>query len=95
LVDSGRGGLLIGEAAHRTTREPRKRRERLRGLIDEILLEPHGDHLGIVLKGNLARMLRPAHNNKRPSETAGLLEPIRLVAGACNRRYLQLWSGAA
>ena len=57
-------------------------RERLRGLIDEILLEPKGDHLGIVLKGNLAGMLRLAQNNKRPSETDDLLDQIQLVAGA-------------
>jgi hypothetical protein len=43
-------------------------RERMRGLIDEILLEPHGARLGVVLKGTLAGMLRLARNNKRPSE---------------------------
>jgi hypothetical protein len=29
------------------------------------------------------------------SETGDLLVPFKLVAGACNQRYLQLWSGAA
>src|SRR5262245_25740815 len=67
-------------------------REQVRGLIDEISLEPRGDRLGIVLKGNLAGMLRLAQNNKRPSETDDLLEQIQLVAGARNQRYLQLWS---
>ena len=57
-------------------------RERIRGLIDEISLHPQGKGLGIVLKGNLAGMLRLAQNNKRPSETDGLLDQIQLVAGA-------------
>ena len=57
-------------------------RERIRGLIDEILLKPKGDQLSIVLKGNLAGMLRLAQNNKRPSETDDLLDQIQLVAGA-------------
>jgi site-specific DNA recombinase len=56
-------------------------RERIRGLIDEISLEPQEDRLGIVLKGNLAGMLRLAQDNKRPSETDGLLDQIQLVAG--------------
>jgi len=70
-------------------------REAIRGLIDEVSLEPLGDQLRIILKGNLAGMLRLAHQNKRPSETDDLVDQIMLVAGACNPRYLQLWSGAA
>lgn len=69
-------------------------REAIRQLIDEVTLEPEGDQR-IVLKGNLAGMLRLAQQNKRPSETDGLLDQIVLVAGARNLRYLQLWSGAA
>ena len=57
-------------------------RERIRGLIDEISLVPQQDRLGIVLKGNLAAMLRLAQNNERPSETDDLLDQIQLVAGA-------------
>jgi len=47
-----------------------------------------------VLKGNLEGMLRLAKNDKRPSETDDLFDQIKLVAGARNQRYLQLWSGA-
>ncbi|MGE5242966.1 MAG: hypothetical protein ACM3SQ_01905 [Betaproteobacteria bacterium] len=54
----------------------------IRGLIDEVSLEPEGNHLRIVLKGNLAGMLRLAQENKRPSETDDLLDEILLVAGA-------------
>jgi len=38
----------------------------------------------IILKGNLAGMLRLAQENKRPSETDDLLDQIQLVAGARN-----------
>ena len=58
----------------------------LRGLIDEITLDPQGDRLQITLKGNLAGMLRIAAKNGQVQ---------LLVAGACSQRYLQLWSGAA
>ena len=34
-------------------------------------------------------------NNKRSPDTGDLMLQIKLVAGACNQRYLQLWSGAA
>jgi site-specific DNA recombinase len=57
-------------------------REAIRGLIDEVSLEPVGDELRIILKGNLAGMLRLAHENKRPSETDDLLDQKLLVAGA-------------
>ena len=70
-------------------------REAIRGLIDEVSLEPDGDHLRIILKGNLAGLLRLAQENKRPSETDDLLDQIQLVAGARNQHYLQLWRPAA
>jgi hypothetical protein len=60
-----------------------------------VALEPDGNQLRIILKGNLAGMLTVARDKKRPSETDDLLDQIQLVAGACNQRYLQLWSGAA
>ncbi len=56
-------------------------REGIRHLIDEVSLEPEGNQLRIVLKGNLAGMLRLAQENKRPSETDDLLDQIQLVAG--------------
>jgi len=69
--------------------------EMLRGLIDEIVLTPDQGQLRIDLRGNLAAMLSAATNAKRPSDTDGLHLQVKLVAGACNQRYLQLWSGAA
>jgi hypothetical protein len=67
----------------------------LRALIETILLEPDGDQLKITLKGDLAKMLSAARNSKRSPDSGDLLVKIKLVAAARNRRYLQLWSGAA
>jgi hypothetical protein len=67
----------------------------IRALIEAILLEPDGDRLRITLKGDLASMLSAARHTMRSPETGDLMVQIKLVAGACNRRYLQLWSGAA
>jgi site-specific DNA recombinase len=69
--------------------------EMLRGLIDSIVLMPEKGQLRIELRGNLAAMLTAAQQTKRSPETGDLLVPVQLVAGARNRRYLQLWSGAA
>ena len=70
-------------------------REAIRALIESILLEPDGDELKITLKGDLAGMLSAARDSKRSPDTGDLMVQIKLVAGACNQRYLQLWSGAA
>jgi hypothetical protein len=67
----------------------------IRSLIESILLEPDGDQLKITLKGDLAGMLSAARDSKRSPDTGDLLLQIKLVAGACNQRYLPLWSGAA
>ena len=67
----------------------------IRGSIEAILLEPDGEQLKITLKGNLGGMLSAARDGKRSPETGDLLVQIQMVAGARNRRYLQLWSGAA
>jgi site-specific DNA recombinase len=69
--------------------------EALRGLIDGIVLTPNQGELQIELKGNLAAMLGAATNAKRSPETGDLSLQVEMVEGACNRRYLQLWSGAA
>ncbi len=69
--------------------------ETIRALVEAILLEPDGDQLKITLKGDLAGMLSAARDSKRSPDTGDLLVQIKLVAGARNRRYLQLWSGAA
>lgn len=58
------------------------------------MLVPAENELRIELKGNLAAMLSAAQNAKR-SPNGDLLLQVAMVAGACNRRYLQLWSGAA
>jgi hypothetical protein len=69
--------------------------EMLRGLIDSIVLIPDEGQLRIELRGNLAAMLTAAQKTKRSPETGDLHVPIQLVAGACNRRYLQLCRVAA
>ena len=69
--------------------------ETLRGLIDAIVLMPEKGQLRIELRGNLAAMLTAAQKTRRSPETGDLLVPVQLVAGARNRRDLQLWSGAA
>ena len=69
--------------------------EALRGLIDAIVLTPDEGALRIELRGNLAAMLSAATNAKRSAETGDLSLQVQMVAGACNQRYLQLWSGAA
>jgi hypothetical protein len=82
--------------------------EALRGLIDAIVLTPQEGELKIELQGNLAAMLKAAQAqcNGAPLVPLGRwgderspgdddLVQIMLVAGACNQRYLQLWSGAA
>ena len=50
--------------------------------MDEIVLQPDSGELKILLKGNLAEMLRLASNKKRPSGTDGLMDQLLLVAGA-------------
>lgn len=69
--------------------------EAIRALIEAIVLEPDGDKLKITLKGDLAGMLSAAGDTKRSPDTGDLMVQIKLVAGARNRRYLQLSSGAA
>jgi hypothetical protein len=83
--------------------------EALRGLIDAIVLTPEEGTLKIELQGNLAAMLKAAQaqsgkdgslaplgrwEDERSPDTDDLVQTM-LVAGACNQRYLQLWSGAA
>ena len=58
-------------------------------------LEPDGDRLKITLKGDLAGVLSAARDSKRSPETGDLMLQIKLVAGARNQHYLQLWRPAA
>ena len=69
--------------------------ETLRGLIDSIVLTPHEGQLRIELRGNLAAMLTVAQQTKRSPDSGDLIMPVQMVAGARNRRYLQLWSMSA
>jgi hypothetical protein len=71
--------------------------EALRGLVDAIVLTPNasGEVLQIELRGNLAAMLGVTVHTKRSSKSDDLSLRVSLVAGTCNRRYLQLWRGAA
>ena len=82
--------------------------EALRALIDAIVLTPEEGELKIQLQGNLAAMLKAAQAQSTGASLAPLgrwgderspdgddLVQIMLVAGACNQRHLQLWSGAA
>ena len=55
--------------------------DRLRGLIDTIVLRPQDGQLRIKLRGNLAAMLTVAQHTRRSPETGDLLMPIQLVAG--------------
>ena len=69
--------------------------EAIRALIEAIVLEPDGDKLKITLKGDLAGMLSAARDSKRSPDTGDLMVQIKLVAGARNQHYLQLWRPAA
>ena len=53
----------------------------IRALVEAIVLEPDGDQLKIMLKGDLAGMLSAARDSKRSPETGDLLLQIKLVAG--------------
>ena len=55
--------------------------EAIRALIETILLEPDGDELKIMLKGDLAGMLSAPRDSKRSPDTGDLLVQIKLVAG--------------
>ena len=54
----------------------------IRALVEAIVLEPDGDQLRTMLKGDLAGMLSAARDSKRSPDTGDLLVQIKLVAGA-------------
>jgi hypothetical protein len=64
-------------------------REAVRQMVEEIRLSPREGVLAVDVKGNLAAMLSAGS----PGED--WQRQLTLVAGACNRRYLLLWRGAA
>jgi len=86
------------ESDARRDRRPRAEEGRagattaLRAMVEEIVLTPEGDTLGIVLKGDLAAMLVAAGSK---SDSEDLQRQVKMVAGGRNQRYLQLWNGAA
>ena len=63
--------------------------------MDAIVLTPQDGRSRIKLRGNRAAMPEATVQTKRSPETDDLSLQVSLVAGACNQRYLQLWSGAA
>jgi site-specific DNA recombinase len=67
----------------------------IRALVEAIVLEPDGERLKITLKGDLAGMLSATRDSKRSPNTSDLMVQIKLVAGARNQHYLQLWRPAA
>jgi hypothetical protein len=69
--------------------------EAIRQLVEAIVLEPEGASLAIWLTGDLAGLLAAAPNTKKAANSGDLLVSVQLIAGARNRRYLQLWRVAA
>jgi hypothetical protein len=59
----------------------------IRAHVEAIVLEPDGERVKITLKGDLAGMLSATRDSKRSPNTSDLMVQIKLVAGACNRRY--------
>ena len=64
----------------------------LRSMVEEIMLTPEGDKLGIVLEGDLAAMLAAACPR---SDATDMRRQVTLVAGARSRRDLARWWTAA
>jgi site-specific DNA recombinase len=70
--------------------------EAFRTLVDQVTLVPTEDELAIVLRGDLAAILRFAANKKNPDvlSDAGVLDALlsqeSLVAGTRNKRPLRL-----
>jgi hypothetical protein len=64
-------------------------RAALRGFLDKIVILPGYGSLQVV------RNLGDVDGSQQMERLNAGCCPIWLVAGACNQRYLQLWSGAA
>jgi site-specific DNA recombinase len=70
--------------------------EIVRALVDQVTLVPEDGRLAIVLRGDLAGMLRFAAGKKKPdvlSEVGligDMLSPTSVVAGTRNTRFLRL-----
>ena len=87
------------EALHEALADPDLRDEAfgvIRSLIERIVLLPTDNGLEIELVGDIASMIAIAGNPKisaaAPAGTAAeqYTRSVKVVAGACNRRYLQL-----
>jgi DNA invertase Pin-like site-specific DNA recombinase len=97
---NARFDIVLAEALDRFSRDQEDtaglfKRLTFAGVSIVTLAEGDITHLHVGLKGDLAGMLSAARDSKRSPDTGDLLVQIKLVAGACNQRYLQLWSGAA
>ncbi len=74
--------------------------EIVRTLVDRVTLVPEEGRLAVVLRGDLAAMLRFAAGKKKPdvlSEVGlvgDLLSPTSMVAGTRNTRFLRLVEGS-
>ena len=63
----------------------------IRSLLEEITLVLEDGELKVELKGDLAGILQLCSTSKSPSSLSPeRLEQVKLVAGACNQRYLRL-----
>ncbi len=63
----------------------------IRALIDRIVVTPEEGELRVDLYGELATILLLAAGKEKPAaEVRDGLAQLKLVAGACNQRYLQL-----
>ena len=72
---------IVTDEARDGLRDPDRRMEAmtaLRAMVEEIVLTPDGDALGIVLKGDLAAMLAAASPKQEASE---IRRQVKLVAG--------------
>jgi hypothetical protein len=68
----------------------------LRGLIDRVTLTPADDHFEVELEGALAGMLALAlarQSGDPRGVPEAFLSSVKVVAGACNQRFLRLGRG--
>jgi site-specific DNA recombinase len=80
----------------RSEDETAKAAEIFRTLVDQVLLVPDSGELAIILRGDLAAILRFVAGKKNPDilikagVTAKLLSQESVVAGTRNTRFLRL-----
>jgi hypothetical protein len=67
----------------------------LAGMLSAARPPSHASSSGARAPASFARAFGGGEDSKRSPDTGDLLLQIKLVAGACNQRYLQLWRAAA